>query len=68
MSTGIERGGKMSMRVQHKYDYHPSQDAFDSTTRTPSPLMGEDKGEGDLSRRKRKSAAKPKQALKDTGD
>ena len=28
MSTGIEREEKMSMRVQHKYDYYPSRDAL----------------------------------------
>jgi hypothetical protein len=41
------REEKMSMRVQHKYDCYPSRDALDSTTHIPSPLMGEDKGEGD---------------------
>jgi len=28
MSAGIEREKKMSMRVQHKYDYYPSRDAL----------------------------------------
>ena len=50
------------MRVQHKYDYYPSRDALglaldchcearqcrsNLSFRLSSPLMGEDKGEGD---------------------
>jgi len=41
------RAEKISLRVQHKYDYYPSRDALDSVTHIPSPQMGEDRGDGD---------------------